>query len=69
MLFTIGPLGVASTDAVGFDISPTGTPFVTLTSAGAGGSTLYTINLQTGAATRLGAIGGGEILRGLTVLP
>ena len=38
-----------------------------LTLAGATTSELHTINLATGAATRVNAIGGGERVRGLTL--
>ena len=68
-LFTVGALGFASTTAVGFDIAPNGTAFASLTSPGVPASTLYRVSLTTGAATYLGAIGGGEILRGLAALP
>src|SRR5258706_2081758 len=51
----VGPLGVGTTSDVGFDISPTGTAFASLSSASA--SSLYTINLGSGAATLVGSIG------------
>jgi hypothetical protein len=67
-LFTIGKLGVDATDATGFDIaSATGTAWAALTTAGAKNSSLYTINLTTGAATLAGAIGGNEIIRDIAV--
>lgn len=52
-LVTVGPLGVDTTDTVGFDVSGlTGVAFAALTPSGVGGVTqLYTINLLTGAAT------------------
>ncbi len=52
-LVTVGPLGVDTTDNVGFDVSGlTGVAFAALTPSGAAGVTqLYTINLLTGAAT------------------
>ncbi|HEX5083749.1 MAG TPA: DUF4394 domain-containing protein, partial [Blastocatellia bacterium] len=56
-LFTVGPLGVATGGAVGFDIaSPTNAGFASLTPSGGNQSQLYTINLNTGAATSIGAI-------------
>jgi uncharacterized protein (TIGR03437 family) len=65
-LFTVGPLGVDTNENVGFDISyPSNTAYASLTVGGV--SSLYTINLQTGAATMIGAIGGGEVIRGITV--
>lgn len=49
-LNTVGPLGVDTSDAVGFDISgTTGVPYAALTVAGV--AQLYTINLLSGAAT------------------
>lgn len=52
---TDGPLGVNTTDNVGFDISgPTGVAFASLTDAVA--TRLYTINLDSGAATLVGPI-------------
>lgn len=52
---TDGPLGVDTTDNVGFDISgTTSVAFASLTVAAA--TNLYTVNLDTGAATSLGLI-------------
>jgi hypothetical protein len=81
-LFTIGPLGVDTTGAVGFDIeqSPllfpcnadalrTGAAFASLTAPGETVSKLYAINLRTGAASLQGTIGGGELIRGVAVVP
>lgn len=70
-LFTVGALGVDTSDVVGFDIaSRTGTAFAALTTAlspdGPAGSRLYTINLTTGAATLVGNIGGDSPVRGIT---
>jgi trimeric autotransporter adhesin len=71
-LFTIGSLGIDTGDMVGFDIAPITVPnatpatpaafaaFAALTPASGGMSTLYTINLATGAATWVGPIGGGR---------
>jgi uncharacterized protein (TIGR03437 family) len=65
-LFTVGPLGVDTNEMVGFDIADkTNNAYASLTVGGV--SSLYSINLQTGAATLIGAIGGGEIIRGITV--
>ncbi len=64
-LNTIGPLGVDTSDVVGFDITnPGGAAIAVLTVGGV--SQLYTINLTTGAATLVGNIGGGSQLRALT---
>ena len=59
-LFDVGPLGVNTSDLVGFDISGfSGTAFASLTTPlGLG---LYTINLTTGAATFVGAIDGSTL--------
>jgi hypothetical protein len=68
-LMTVGALGVNTTDQVGFDIvGPTGLALASLTPMGATNSSLYTINLQTGAATLIGQIGGTEIIRGITAV-
>src|SRR5262245_17632355 len=67
-LATIGPLGVNTTDQVGFDIvAPNDVAFASLTAMGASGSSLYSINLNTGAATLVGAIGGGAIIRDIAI--
>ncbi len=61
----VGPLGVDASSINGFDIAPAGgVAYAALTVAGT--SRLYTINLTTGAATLVGAIGGGNMLRGLS---
>ena len=52
-LNTVGAMGIDATDEVGFDISGvTGAAYVSLS------TNLYSINLQSGAATLLGSIGG-----------
>jgi len=67
-LVSVGLLGVDTTNLVGFDISPnSGVAFTSLTPIGAPGSSLYTVNLSTGAATLVGAIDNGSIqVQGLT---
>ena len=71
MLLTVGSLGVNTGALVGFDISgDSGTAFASLTPVGSLGSSLYTINLGTGAATLVGSIGSGNVsVQGLSVLP
>jgi len=66
-LVAVGPLGITTTSGVnGFDIaSGSGTAFAVLTVGAT--QNLYTINLTTGAATLVGAIGNGLTLRGLAV--
>ncbi len=67
-LFTVGSLGVATTGTVGFDIAtPTNAAFASLTPQGANQSTFYTINLATGAARLIGAIGGGQTIQGIAI--
>lgn len=66
----IGSLGFSTTDLVGFDIfGPTGNAFISLTSPSSGLSSLYSVNLSTGAATLLGGVGTGTTLRDITVVP
>jgi trimeric autotransporter adhesin len=65
-LFTVGSLGVDTNEMVGFDIADvTNNAYASLTVAGT--SQLFTINLITGAATLIGNIAGGEIIRGIAV--
>jgi hypothetical protein len=64
-LTAVGGLGVDASAVNGFDIGTNGIAYAALTVGGV--SNLYTINLQTGAATLIGAIGNGTILRGLAV--
>jgi len=65
-LFTVGPLGVDGSNFGGFDIQPfTNTAYAALTTGGV--SALYRIDLATGAASPIGAIGGGTTIDGLTV--
>lgn len=68
-LFTVGALGVNAGDLAGFDISVFGGGFVALTAPGALNSTLYSINLASGATSMIGAIGGGVAVRDLALLP
>ncbi|HEX8271145.1 MAG TPA: DUF4394 domain-containing protein [Longimicrobiaceae bacterium] len=67
---TVGPLGVATTDRVGFDIvGSDGTAYATLTETGASRSRLYTVNTGTGAVTEVGVVRHGSPLRGIAVAP
>ena len=62
MLIAVGALGLDTTELVGFDISGrSGMAFASLTPSGAEGSSLYVINLATGAATLVGAIDDGTL--------
>jgi hypothetical protein len=59
-LFTVGLLGVNITDTVGFDIvGSTNTAYAALSVPGQG-TALYTINLNSGTASKVGAIGAGN---------
>jgi len=67
-LFTIGPLGVATTGSVGFDIAtPTNAAFASLTPSGAAQSQFYSVNLATGAATLIGGIAIKELVNGIAI--
>jgi hypothetical protein len=56
-LGTIGPLGIDADDIGGFDVATTGNAFAALSDGvGSVTSTLYSVNLVTGAATSLGVI-------------
>ncbi|HVT79378.1 MAG TPA: DUF4394 domain-containing protein [Phycisphaerae bacterium] len=67
---TIGALGINATDLAGFDISgSSGTAYAALQTTTSGISNLYTINLTTGTATLVGQIGGGLLVRDITVIP
>ncbi|MEO7658932.1 MAG: DUF4394 domain-containing protein, partial [Pyrinomonadaceae bacterium] len=68
LLTTIGPLGVDPESFGGFDIAQrTGTAYAALRVNGI--STLYTINLTTGATTKIGQIGNGvNEIDGLSVV-
>ncbi len=68
-LFTVGALGVNTTDQVGFDISAPGdVALASLTPQGATTSSLYSINLTTGASTMIGAIGGTDTVCGIAIV-
>lgn len=67
----VGPLGVVAPGNVGFDIQTTGTAndaLATLTSV-TGTTSLYRVNLATGAATLLGTFGAGGAFNGLAFSP
>jgi hypothetical protein len=71
-LNTVGPLGLGVDVAAagGFDISSaTGTAYAALLPAGGSVSSLYRINLATGAATNLGVIDGGLVVTAMAIAP
>jgi hypothetical protein len=66
---SLGAIGNGLTNELGFDISgATGTAFASLQTAG-GPSQLHTIDLNTGAASLVGVLGGGETIRDFTIVP
>lgn len=68
-LFTVGALGVNTTDQAGLDIAAPGdTAYASLTPQGATASSFYSINLNTGAATLIGQIGGPDAVRDIAVV-
>ena len=69
-LFTVGPLGINTTNSVGFDIAAgSNVAYASLTSSDETVSKLYSINLRTGAATLVGTIGGARMILDVTVAP
>ncbi|HEU4597679.1 MAG TPA: DUF4394 domain-containing protein, partial [Pyrinomonadaceae bacterium] len=70
--FTVGSLstGFGVTELAGFDVAASdATAYAALRSTDALISSIfYTVNLDTGAATQVGAIGGGEFVRDVTAL-
>ena len=67
MVGTVGSLGVNASSNIGFEIEPTLNLGFAAMQVGAT-SSLYRINLATGAATAVGAIGGGHHLIGLAAV-
>ena len=67
-LTTVGPLGINTDTNIGFDIGA-GEAYATLTAVGFTGSVLYRMNLDTGRATIVGAVGGAAVLRSIAVGP
>jgi MYXO-CTERM domain-containing protein len=68
-LETVGSLGADISDSVGFDISgATGAAFA-VTSGDGTRSVLWSIDLNTGAASMIGEIGGGATLTSFAVVP
>lgn len=68
-LSTVGPLGIQVTSTNGFDISRyNDAAYAALTPQTGGPSSLYTINLATGAATRLGDFNTSLQITGLAIL-
>lgn len=69
-LFTVGALGSGPVVRAALDIADIdNAAFAALTVAGAKASVLYLVNLDSGAAQRIGSIGGGELVRGIAIEP
>lgn len=69
-LFTVGALGVAGNDTSGFDIGRDGTVLATFTQPGTATTSLYSVNLITGATTLVGVVGtAGHGYTGLAIAP
>ncbi|HYP53382.1 MAG TPA: DUF4394 domain-containing protein, partial [Pyrinomonadaceae bacterium] len=70
-LHTVGPLGADAGDFTGLEIGFATYASFTNSCPGpcAAPSSLHTVNLQTGQATLVGAIGGGEAVRDITTAP
>jgi hypothetical protein len=69
-LFTIGSVGIDITDTLGFDISGvSANGYVAATLAGGSTSTLYSVNLTSGALTSVGVIGGSSTVLSLAITP
>jgi hypothetical protein len=63
----VGPLGVDTTSLAGLDIATAhGVAYAALNVGGV--ARLYTLSLTIGAATLVGTIGGGAIIRGIAIL-
>jgi Domain of unknown function (DUF4394) len=68
VLTTVGGLGADITTLVGFDISGfSGIAYAASQEAGNSISMLWQINLDTGAATKVGEIGGGLLISGIAL--
>ena len=67
VITNIGPLGVNTTDTVGFDISASGSVRALLNVGGV--PAIYSINLTTGAATAVGTVATGLTITDITFIP
>lgn len=72
-LTTVGALGFNTSGLVGFDIfGPNNTALASLTAPGGASSSLFAVNLATGAASAIGTIGVGTdpvLIRDIAVIP
>jgi hypothetical protein len=69
VLNTVGPLGFNASSTCGFDIAFSGVAYAAMAAAADTSSTLFKIDLSTGAASSLGTIGGGALIRDIAVVP
>lgn len=71
IMTTVGSLGVNTTGDVGFDIAGNnGTAYATLTTGGGfAGSTLYIVNLASGALFPVGGVANAAPLRSIAIAP
>jgi Domain of unknown function (DUF4394)/PEP-CTERM motif len=68
VIANVGPLGVTVSNYVGFDIGiPNNTAYMSGSLNALDTGRFYTVNLATGLATDLGEIGGGLLVRDITV--
>lgn len=69
-LQSIGPLLIDRFDSAALDISDlNNTAYLATNRLSGGESKLYEVNLSSGQARLIGAIGGGEVLRGMAIVP
>jgi hypothetical protein len=71
VITTVGALGANTTGDVGFDIAGNnGTAYATLTLGGGfGGSTLFVVNLASGALFPVGGVANASPIRGIAIAP
>ncbi|HYF60691.1 MAG TPA: DUF4394 domain-containing protein [Burkholderiaceae bacterium] len=69
-LSTVGPLGAGPIARASFDIGDVrNVAYAALAAPGASAAVLYRVDLGTGAATRIGPIGGGRPVTGIAIQP
>ncbi|HTE13791.1 MAG TPA: DUF4394 domain-containing protein [Burkholderiales bacterium] len=69
-LYTVGSLGIGAVERVSFDIADiNNAAFIAVSSGALAASKFYLVNLDTGAATFIGTIGGGLRVRGIAIEP
>lgn len=69
-LFTVGALGVDVGGVGGFDVAESdGVAYAAFVPGAGSASTFYTVNLTSGAATAVAAVGNSLTLKGLTAVP